>query len=308
MEPGVLSRLVRQQALRLGFDACGYSRAEELTVEARYLEQWLAEGKHGQMDYLARYFDQRIDPRVLVPGARTVISLLKNYYPPQHPGCTDYHIAAYAYGQDYHHVLKERLYSLLQHIEELVGSQVQARVFTDSAPVMERSWAVRAGLGWMGKNTLLLTRTGSWYFLGEIILDVVMDYEAEPVADHCGTCTRCIEACPTQALEPYRMDARRCLSYHTIELKDSVPEEFRDQMEGWAYGCDICQQVCPWTRFATPHTEPAFALTDLLRDATPQLWEELTTSQYRKRLKGSAMLRVKQEKMAENVRLASRSK
>ncbi|MBX3102332.1 MAG: tRNA epoxyqueuosine(34) reductase QueG [Bacteroidetes bacterium] len=308
MDAVVLSRRIQLEAMRLGFAACGISRAETLSPEAHRMEQWLAAGKHGKMAYLENYFDKRIDPRLLVPGARSVISVVKNYYAPE-PCQVPAKISRYALGKDYHHVIKEQLQALLDFIGSELGAMPQARIFVDSAPVLERAWATRAGLGWMGKHTLVLNRKmGSFFFLGEIILDVPLHYHEGAPADHCGTCTRCIDACPTQALTPYELDARKCISYLTIELKETIPPELAPQLEGWAFGCDICQEVCPWNRFARPHEEPAFKLTDFLRETDGPAWRALTSSAYRKQVKGSALSRVKLDKLLDNLDKASRSK
>ncbi|MFN7707336.1 MAG: tRNA epoxyqueuosine(34) reductase QueG [Sphingobacteriia bacterium] len=305
-----LIRKLRQQALRLGFDALGVSPAAELSQDARYLERWLAAGRQGEMHYLDKHFDLRIDPRKLHPGTQTVVSVLKNYYPPELPEQADgFRVAAYAYGQDYHQVLKERLYALAADLSDWVGRSLSVRVCTDSAPILERRWAERAGLGWIGKNTLLLTRQGgSWYFLGELLVDLALPAEHTPQADHCGTCTRCLDACPTGALSPYEMDARKCISYHTIELKAQVPVEFHRMLSGWAFGCDICQEVCPWTRFAQPHTEPAFRLTELVAHYAEKDWQALSSSQYRKRTRTSPLSRIRREKLLENIALAKASR
>jgi len=259
--------IVKEIALDLGFSYCGISKADFLSEEADHLETWLKRGYQGKMSYMERHFDKRLDPRKLVPGAQSVISLLYNYAPKKDQ--TDqapYKIARYAYGKDYHFVIKDKLVEFMDRMKAGIG-RIEGRAFVDSAPVHERAWASKSGLGWVGKNTLLINKdSGSYFFLAELILDLKLEADG-PIKDYCGTCTRCIDACPTDAIKPYVVDGSRCISYLTIELKDEIPAEFSDKMEGWAFGCDICQQVCPWNRFSTPHNESQF---------TPQGWEELS--------------------------------
>jgi epoxyqueuosine reductase len=261
MTKAEITREIKQKALSLGFISCGISKAGFLENEAENLENWLKSGMHGKMHYMENHFDMRLDPTRLVEGAKTVISVLQNYYPK-----TDLFensalkISKYAYGEDYHVVVKDKLKLLLAHIETLLGSPVNARCFTDSAPILEKAWAKKSGLGWIGKNGNLLTqKVGSFYFLGEILLDLDLDYDS-PVEDHCGTCTSCIDACPTDAIiKPYVVDGSKCISYLTIELKDDfIPTGFKSRMEGWVFGCDICQDVCPWNRFSKPTEEVRF--------------------------------------------------
>ncbi|HRJ16335.1 MAG TPA: tRNA epoxyqueuosine(34) reductase QueG, partial [Saprospiraceae bacterium] len=272
------TRLIREEAHRLGFAFVGFARAERMDEEAIRLEAWLQQGFHGQMGYMENYFEQRVDPRLLVDGARSVVSLVYNYYPekkqvdPQAP-----QLAKYAYGEDYHFVLKSKLRALLEFIQTEIG-EVNGRCFVDSAPILERDWARRAGTGWVGKNTLLIhPKAGSFFFLAELILDLELQYDG-PIKDYCGTCTRCIDACPTDAIAPqgYLMDGSKCISYLTIELRDALPEAFRGQMDNWMFGCDICQDVCPWNRFSKPHQEPAFEPHPDLLDMTKADWEDLT--------------------------------
>ena len=260
--------IVKEIALDLGFSYCGISKADFLSEEADHLETWLKRGYQGKMSYMERHFDKRLDPRKLVPGAQSVISLLYNYAPQKDQTYqAPYKIARYAYGKDYHFVIKDKLAEFMNRMKAGIG-RIEGRVFVDSAPVHERAWASKSGLGWVGKNTLLINKdSGSYFFLAELIIDLKLESDG-PIKDYCGTCTRCIDACPTDAIsEPYVVDGSRCISYLTIELKDEIPAEFSDKMEGWAFGCDICQQVCPWNRFSTPHNEPQFA---------PQGWEELS--------------------------------
>ncbi|HCS21479.1 MAG TPA: tRNA epoxyqueuosine(34) reductase QueG, partial [Bacteroidetes bacterium] len=240
------SRWIKEAALELGFSFCGISEARFLEEEAPRLESWLQAGHHGAMGYMANHFDKRLDPRLLVPGAKSVVSLLYNYHNSEVPLDPEApKIASYAYGRDYHKVVKKKLLRLMEQLEQKVG-KVEGRAFVDSAPVMERQWAAQAGLGWTGKNTLLINKQqGSWFFLAELIIDLELEADA-PIKDYCGTCTACIDACPTDAITPYSVAAEKCISYLTIELKDDIPEEFKGKMESWAFGCDICQQVCPW--------------------------------------------------------------
>lgn len=300
---------LKQQAIRMGFLACGVSRAEQLQTEARHLENWLNEGKHGQMQYMERHFEKRTDPRKLVPGARSVVSLLMNYYPRagEQPD-KGFKISRYAYGTDYHHVVKERMKELWEWLEKETGTPVEGRAFVDSAPVMDKAWAARAGLGWLGKNTNLLTReVGSYYFIGEMIIDLELPPDG-PTTDHCGNCTRCIDACPTGALEPYNIDARKCISYLTIELKEETPPEYHQQLEGWAWGCDICQEVCPWNRFTEPQREDAFNLLEEVKHLDLQELGQMSNRAWKKKMEKSPLSRVKRDKMISNITLALASK
>jgi epoxyqueuosine reductase len=298
-----LSFNIKQRATELGFSQCGISRAEELTHEARYLESWLNQDKQGKMSYMANHFDKRIDPSKLVDGARSVISLSFNYYTPKKQSdLSAPKIAMYALGQDYHIVVKERLERLLAYIRAEAGD-VNGRCFVDSAPVLEKAWAQRSGVGWIGKNTNLLTkRQGSYFFLAEIILDVALEYDS-PVKDYCGTCTRCVDACPTQAIyEPYKLDAAKCISYFTIELKDQMlPDDYKGKFDNWMYGCDICQQVCPINSQSKPHQVPEFEPKPELLNMTKQEWEELSEDSFKKLFKNSAVKRTKYNGMKRNI-------
>jgi epoxyqueuosine reductase len=290
------SRFVKELAIRHGFMGAGIAKAERMDEEATRLKTWLSKGYHGEMGYMANHFEMRIDPTKLVPGARSVISLLYNYFPQldlappskgvggfsendvSHDGdqLTTFKISRYAYGEDYHKVVRRKLKALVRDLKVAIGD-FHSRVFVDSAPVMERDWAKRSGQGWIGKNTLLIhPKKGSYFFLAEIILDVEMAYD-HPIRDHCGTCTKCIDACPTDAISPegYILDGSKCISYLTIELKERIPETYKGHMEGWIFGCDICQEVCPWNRFSTPHGEPAFEPSDQLRGMENRDWLEL---------------------------------
>lgn len=283
--------LIKRKASELGFMYCGISRAEFLEEEAPRLEKWLQRQMHGQMHYMENHFDKRLDPRLLVEGAKSVVSLLLNYYPAEKQNPEAYQISKYAYGQDYHFVIKDKLKSLLEHIRQEVG-EVEGRVFVDSAPVLDKAWAKKSGGGWVGKNANLITPgAGSFYFIAELIIDLDLDYDG-PIKDYCGTCTKCLDACPTGAItEPYVVDGSRCISYYTIELKDKIPETDRGKFQDWVFGCDICQDVCPWNRFSRPHAEPAFAINPNLQQMSRQTWREMTEEVFREVFKKSAVKR-----------------
>lgn len=297
-----LTSEIKQKAYEMGFDLVGIAKAGFLEKEARDLERWLSEGRHGTMYWMENHFDKRVDPRLLVEGAKSVISVLLNYHPPAEYAQPEDapKISTYAWGADYHKVIKHKLYRVLEFIQEKVGD-VNARVFTDSAPVMDKAWALRAGLGWVGKHTNLIhPKMGSWYFIGEIILDIELEYDG-PIRDHCGTCTRCIDACPTDALQPYQIDSNKCISYLTIELRENMPAELSGATEGWAYGCDICQEVCPWNRFSKAHTGEDFRPLDHILSYGKAEWEGLDERTFKKLTKKSAMSRVKWGKMKNNL-------
>jgi epoxyqueuosine reductase len=303
VEKEALTQQIKAKGYELGFDMIGISEATFLEEEARNLEQWLKEEKHGKMAYMENYFDKRVDPRLLVEGAKSVISVIHNYFPQpgdqQPEGAPK--ISTYAWGEDYHKVLKRKLYQLFAQIQEWVGTEISGRVFVDSAPVMDKAWARKSGLGWIGKNTNLINpKKGSWFFIGEIILDLELVYDG-PIKDYCGTCTRCIDACPTDALSPYQIDSNKCISYLTIELREEIPSEFSGNMEGWAYGCDICQDVCPWNRFSRPHPEGEFKPLSHIASFTAEDWEEIDEKAFKKLTKKSAMNRVKWEKFRGNL-------
>jgi epoxyqueuosine reductase len=285
------SFLIKKFAVEQGFDHCGISIAGKLGEEASRLAAWLEQGRHGAMHYMARHFDKRLDPSNLVQGAKSVISLMHNYYPKKELFRNDrYRIARYAYGEDYHFVIRRKLRRLLEKIRSEFGN-VEGRAFVDSAPVMERQWAAKAGLGWIGKNTLLLNRKmGSYFFLAELIIDLELQPDS-PIRDYCGSCTKCLDACPTQALSPYAMDAGKCISYLTIELKDKIPEQFRNSYDHWIFGCDICQEVCPWNRFSIPHQEPALDPDPFLEQMTEKSWEDITPAVFKRRFRKSAFRR-----------------
>lgn len=282
---------VKRIAGELGFMYCGISKADQLQEEARRLESWLNRGLHGKMQYMENHFDKRIDPRQLVPGAKSVISLLFNYHNPEKQKDPEApKISSYAYGKDYHFVIKDKLFELKSRLEAEIG-EIDGRVFVDSAPVMDKAWAVKSGLGWMGKNTNLITReAGSWFFIAELIIDLQL-IDDGPIKDYCGSCTRCIDACPTDAITPYQVDGSKCISYYTIELKEALPESMKGKFDQWMFGCDICQQVCPWNRFAKKHNEPTFKPTDELLNMTKSDWLELTDDVFKKIFPKSAVNR-----------------
>ena len=291
------------EAKKLGFEACGISRAGFLSEDAPRLEQWLKQGYHGQMGYMENHFEKRLDPTKLVPGAKSVISLLYNYFPLEIQNKDSYQIAKYAYGEDYHQVIRNRLKSLVTILQSSIG-EFNARVFTDSAPVMERTWAQKSGLGWLGKHSLLISKQkGSYFFLAEIITDLEFDYDPPFAADHCGSCTRCIDACPTDAILPNNtIDASKCISYFTIELKDEIPEAYKNKFEDWAFGCDICQDVCPWNRFSKPNHEEKFQPDPRLLSNSKSDWEEITEEVFREIFKRSAVKRTKFKGFQRNIR------
>lgn len=294
--------LIKQEAQRLGFLQCGISKAEFLEEEAPRLERWLNANMHGKMGYMANHFDKRLDPTKLVEGAKSVITVLLNYYPEEtQKDPTAPKISKYAYGQDYHHVIKGKLRQLVDFITENIG-EVEGRAFTDSAPVLDKAWAAKSGLGWVGKHTLLIQpKQGSFFFVGELILDLELTPD-QPIRDHCGTCTACIDACPTDAIvEPYVVDGSKCISYFTIELKDAIPTEMKGKFDDWAFGCDTCQDVCPWNRFSKPHSEPAFNPHPDMLEMTKGDWEELTEDVFRKVFQKSAVKRTKFAGLKRNI-------
>ncbi|MCB0487109.1 MAG: tRNA epoxyqueuosine(34) reductase QueG [Cyclobacteriaceae bacterium] len=301
------SALVKKLAADLGFQFCGISKAEFLEEEAPRLEEWLRRGYQGKMSYLENHFDKRLDPTLLVPGAKSVVSLVYNYFPNNNLGQDDnFKIAKYAYGEDYHFVVKDKLKLLIESLQESIG-EINGRAFVDSAPVMERAWAQRGGVGWIGKNSLLLNRkAGSFFFLAELIIDFELEVDG-PMKDYCGTCTACMDACPTDAIpEPYVVDGSKCIAYFTIELKDQIPESVKGKFENWIFGCDICQDVCPWNRFATPHSEPQFEPKPGLDKITNQDWKELTEDVFQKLFKNSAVKRTGFNGLKRNIQFAGK--
>lgn len=299
------SQLIKQWSKELGFDFVGISKAEFLEEEAPRLEKWLKSEMHGQMQYMENYFDKRLDTSLLVPGSKSVVSFLYNYYPEQEQRKDAPQIAKYAYGKDYHHVIKDKLKTLMFKIQEEIG-EVNGRAFVDSGPVLERPIAAKSGLGWIGKNSLLLNKSqGSFFFLAELIIDLELEVDG-PVTDHCGTCTACIDACPTDAIvEPYVIDGSKCISYFTIELKDNIPNNFKNQFDNWMFGCDICQDVCPWNRFSQPHKEEQFKPHPDLLNYSTQEWQEITRDVFNEIFRKSAVKRAKFEGLKRNLKFLS---
>ena len=298
-----LSNLIKEQAKQLGFLFCGISKAGFLEEEAPRLENWLKKNYHGEMAYMENHFDKRLDPRLLVDNAKSVISLGLNYYSDQQQtDPTAPKISRYAFGADYHEVIKQKLFLLLDFIREEIG-EVGGRAFVDSAPVLDRAWAKKAGLGWIGKNGNLISKQkGSFFFLAELIVDLELEYDIEPTKDHCGSCTRCIDACPTDAIVgPAVVDGSRCISYLTIELKNEIPAEFKGKMDNWAFGCDVCQDVCPWNRFSVLHQETAFYPPENLLEMSKKDWEEITEDTFKKVFKNSAVKRTKFKGLKRNI-------
>ncbi len=295
------SAIIKEEAKRLGFDFCGISKAEFLEEEAPRLEKWLNSNKHGKMEYMENHFDKRLDPTLLVEEAKSVVSLLYNYFPSQHQNPDAPKISKYAYGQDYHEVIKEKLKEFVNTLKEKIGD-VNGRVFVDSAPVLDKAWAKKGGLGWIGKNANLINKEqGSFFFIAELIIDLSLEYDG-PIKDYCGTCTRCIDACPTQAItEPYVVDGSKCISYFTIELKDSIPNDFKNKFNDWVFGCDVCQDVCPWNSFAVPNKEEKFLNTNGLLDYSRDDWYELSEEIFTKVFKGSAVKRTKYKGFKRNL-------
>lgn len=296
------TKIVKEIAYELGFSFCGISKAGFLEEEAPRLEEYLRKEKQGKMTYLENYFDKRTDPTKLVEGAKTVVSLLLNYYPSQKQTTESYKLSKYAYGEDYHDVIKRKLQCFMELIRERIG-EVDGRVFTDSAPVMDKAWAQKSGLGWLGKNGLIIRpKQGSFFFISELIIDLELLADS-PIKDYCGTCTKCIDACPTGALdEPYKVHGSKCISYATIELKDALlPVEFRDKMKDWMFGCDICQDVCPWNRFSTPHNVLEFEPRPGLLDLKYEDWHELTQEVFSQYFSKSAVKRTKLAGLQRNI-------
>jgi epoxyqueuosine reductase len=307
------TNFIKSEAKRLGFLACGVSKAGFLEEEAPRLENWLYTNRNGQMSYMENNFDKRLNPTLLVDDAKSVVSLLLNYYPSEFQNPDSYKISKYAYGQDYHFVIKEKLKELLASIQETIG-EVSGRAFVDSAPVLDKAWAAKSGLGWIGKNSNLLTKqVGSFYFIAELIIDLDLDYD-NSTTDHCGSCTACIDACPTEAIvAPYIVDGSKCISYFTIELKENIPQDMKGKFGDWAFGCDVCQDVCPWNKYSKPHNEPLFNPLPMangtgLLSYTKKDWEEITEEIFKIIFKNSAVKRTKYAGLKRNIEFLMKDK
>jgi epoxyqueuosine reductase len=300
-------QLIKAESKRLGFLSCGISKAGFLEEEAPRLENWLNQNMNGQMSYMENHFDKRLNPTLLVDGAKSVISILLNYYPAELQNQDAYKVSKYAYGQDYHSVIKEKLNELLHFIQTEIG-EVSGRAFVDSAPVLDKAWAAKSGLGWMGKNSNLITqKVGSFYFIAELIIDLELEYDT-PTTDHCGSCTACIDACPTEAIvAPYVVDGSKCISYFTIELKDNLPQEMKGKFDDWIFGCDVCQDVCPWNKFSKPHNEPLFQTAPEILSYSKSDWEEITNDTFQKVFKNSALKRTKYVGLLRNINFSKES-
>lgn len=307
MNIGQQTYFVKTAAQQLGFDFCGIAKAQRLDEDARRLESWLRNGFNGTMNYMANHFDLRIDPSKLVPGARSVITLLINYFPKQHQHELAPKISKYAFGNDYHEVIRAKLKTFLQQVKEQVG-EINGRGFVDSAPVLERSWAQKAGIGWIGKNGNLINKqSGSFFFIATLITDLELEYDDPFAKDYCGTCTKCIDHCPTDAILPGKVvDGSKCISYFTIELKDAlIPGEMKEKFDDWMFGCDVCQDVCPWNRFSKPHNETAFTPLPEILNFTTANWEELTEESFNVIFKNSPLKRSRYEGIRRNLKFIS---
>ncbi|WP_326935006.1 tRNA epoxyqueuosine(34) reductase QueG [Flavobacterium sp. PL11] len=292
---------IKSEAKRLGFLSCGISKAGFLEQEAPRLENWLKNNQNGEMKYMENHFDKRLNPTLLVDDAKSVVSLLLNYYPDQSQNADSYKISKYAYGEDYHFVIKDKLKEFLFSIQAQIG-EVYGRAFVDSAPVLDKAWAAKGGLGWIGKNSNLLTqKVGSFYFIAELIIDLELEYD-HAVTDHCGTCTACIDSCPTQAIvAPYVVDGSKCISYFTIELKENIPIEMKGRFDDWAFGCDVCQDVCPWNKFSKPHSEPLFNANAEILSMSKKDWIDITEETFKAVFKNSPLKRAKFQGLKRNI-------
>ena len=300
------SQLIKRLAKQIGFSSCGISRARFLHEEEKNFENWLNQGYQGTMSYLERNFDKRLDPTKLVPGAKSIISLTFNYFPTKKKfNDNSFLISKYAYGKDYHIIIKDKLKELFSQMKKEVGD-IEGRVFVDSAPIHERAWAKISGLGWIGKNSLLLNKKmGSYFFLAEIVCDLDLEYDST-ISDHCGTCTKCIDACPTDAITQAQVvDANRCISYLTIENKNEIPKELSKSFNNYIFGCDICQDVCPWNKFSTSHNEREFLPKEELSKMSKKDWQELTYETFNKIFKNSAVKRTKFQGLKRNIKAVS---
>ena len=295
------TELIKNEAKKLGFISCGISRAEFLEDEAPRLEKWLKMKMNGEMKYMENYFEKRLDPTKLVDDAKSIISLTYNYYPEDLQNKEAPKVSKYAYGMDYHYVIKEKLNFFLTFIKDKIGN-IHGRAFVDSAPILEKAWAAKSGIGWVGKNSNLITKqVGSFYFLAELIVDLDLDYDTIE-SDHCGQCTACIDSCPTEAItEPYVVDGSKCISYFTIELKENIPQEFKGKFDDWVFGCDVCQDVCPWNKFSKPHKEPLFQSSSELMKMSRDEWNEITEETFNKIFKNSALKRTGYKGLTRNL-------
>jgi epoxyqueuosine reductase len=298
------AQIIKQAALQLGFDYCGIAKAEELTEDAKRLEQWLSKNMHGKMQYMENHFDLRVDPRKLFPGAKSVITVLKNYYPSEKQQPNTPKIAKYAWGEDYHEVIRQQLHQLLFEVSKQIG-HINGRGFVDSAPVLERSWALKSGLGWIGKNGNLINKqSGSFFFIATLVVDIELQYDDPIAKDYCGTCTKCIDHCPTDAIQENKViDGSKCISYFTIELKDAlIPKSMKGQFNKWMFGCDICQDVCPWNRFSQPHQEPQFEPVAAILNMSEDEWIELSNEKFNILFKKSPLKRSKFSGISRNLK------
>ena len=307
MDKSKITQKIKNKAYDLGFSFVGISKAEFLEKEARQLESWLKSNFHGKMTYMENYFDKRTDPRLLVEGAKSVITVLQNYYTEEKQLDNQApKISKYALGKDYHLVIRSKLNQLYDFIQEEVG-EVAARGFVDSAPVLDKAWAEKSGLGWIGKHTNLINKEqGSYFFIGELIVDLDLDFDG-PIKDYCGTCTKCIDACPTEAIvQPYLVDGSKCISYLTIELKDEIiPKEFNGKMDNWMFGCDVCQEVCPWNRFSIQHSENGFNSNPNVLKMKKNEWDELSEDLFNELFKKTAVKRTKFKGLKRNIKFLS---
>jgi epoxyqueuosine reductase len=298
------AQIIKQAALQLGFDYCGIAKAEELSEDAKRLEQWLSKNMHGKMQYMENHFDLRVDPRKLFPGAKSVITVLKNYYPSEKQQPNTPKIAKYAWGEDYHEVIRQQLHQLLFEVSKQIG-HINGRGFVDSAPVLERSWALKSGLGWIGKNGNLINKqSGSFFFIATLVVDIELQYDDPIAKDYCGTCTKCIDHCPTDAIQENKViDGSKCISYFTIELKDVlIPKSMKGQFNKWMFGCDICQDVCPWNRFSQPHQEPQFEPVAAILNMSEDEWIELSNEKFNILFKKSPLKRSKFSGISRNLK------
>lgn len=295
------TQFIKAEAKRLGFLSCGISKAGFLEEEAPRLEHWLKQNCHGEMSYMEEHFDKRLNPTLLVSDSKSVISMLINYFPSEEQNQDSYKISKYAYGKDYHNVIKKKVVKLLKSIKREIGD-VNGRAFVDIAPIMDKAWAAKSGLGWIGKNSNLLTRqVGSFYFIAQLVIDLDLEYD-HATTDHCGSCTACIDACPTQAIvAPYVVDGSKCISYFTIELKENIPQDMKGKLDDWMFGCDVCQDVCPWNKFSKPHREPLFSPYPELLSYTKKDWEEITEETFAKVFPNSPLKRTKLEGIKRNI-------